>query len=320
MGKHSKSKTIIAINRALLSATFRGLGALPWPVLRGLSSIVAFLAYRVVRYRVSLCRYNISSSFPEMSNWEVKSTMRKFYSFLADYFIETVKLGSMSAGEMRRRMRFENIEKVNADLREGRNVSLFLGHFCNWEWVSSMPLWLDLSAGAVPCQIYHPLSNVAADEVFGKIRSRFGATNLPMATSAKTLMEMNAKGIPTITGYIADQAPAKRAIHHWLEFLNHDTAVFTGAEKISRKINATAYYVFMERTGRNEYVARFEKLSNDLAEEDENALTERFFISLEDNIRSHPPLWLWSHRRWKYMHIGTNIEPNFLMPPKYWPK
>lgn len=300
MGHHIKNKAIISINRTLLSATFRGLGALPWPVLRGVSTFLAWLARDVVRYRTGICRQNIASSFPEMTEEEVRLTLKGFYAFLADYFIETVKLGSMNAEEMRRRMKFENIEEVNADLRAGRNVSIYLGHYCNWEWVSSMPLWLDLSTGAIPCQIYHPLSNIAADDVFGKIRRRFGATNLPMATSAKTLMEKNAEGTPTITGYIADQTPSRRAIHHWLDFLNHDTPVFTGAEKISRKIHAAAYYIDMRPTGRNEYAGRFVKISDDVASEPANAVTERYFGMLEQSIRRNPPLWLWTHRRWKH--------------------
>ncbi|MDE6378911.1 MAG: lysophospholipid acyltransferase family protein [Muribaculaceae bacterium] len=300
MGKHTHNKTAIAINRALLSGIFRGLGALPWPILRGVSSFIAWLAHSVVRYRVGICRDNISSAFPEMPDQDVKKTVGEFYRFLADYFIETVKLGSMDSKEMRERMQFENIEEVNADLRAGLNVSIYLGHFCNWEWVSSMPLWLDLSTGAVPCQIYHPLSNVAADEVFGSIRSRFGATNLPMASSARTLMEMTSKGIPSITGYIADQTPPGRSLHHWIPFLNHDTAVFTGAEKISRKIHAAVYYLDMRRTERNRYVGRFVKITPDAAAEQENNLTAAYFSMLADSIRREPPLWLWTHRRWKH--------------------
>lgn len=300
MGKHTKNKTLIAINRTLLSATFRGLGALPWPLLRGLASSLAWLARDVVRYRVDICRDNIASAFPEMSEREVTEVAKGFYGFLADYFIETVKLGSMKPSEMRRRMKFENIEEVNADLCAGKNVSLFLGHFCNWEWVSSMPLWLDLSTGAVPCQIYHPLANRAADRVFGGIRSRFGATNLPMKTSAKTLMEMNMEGTLSITGYIADQTPSRQAIHHWLDFLNHDTPVYTGAEKISRRIHAAAYYIDMTRVRRNEYLGRFVKISDDVASEQPNAVTERYFAMLAASIRRQPSLWLWTHRRWKY--------------------
>lgn len=300
MGKHIQNKTLIAINRALLSGTFRGLGALPWPVLRGISSFIAWLAHSVVKYRIGVCRDNIRLSFPEMTDQEVDDTVKGFYRFLADYFIETVKLGSMSAEEMRRRMKFENIEEVNADLLSGHNVSIFLGHFCNWEWVSSMPLWLDLSTGAIPCQIYHPLSNVAADQVFGAIRSRFGATNLPMATSAKTLLEMSAKKIPSITGYIADQTPSRKSIHHWIPFLNHDTPVFTGAERISRKIHAAAYYLEMRRPERNKYIGRFIKISPDADCESVNRITETYFTMLENSIKEEPPLWLWTHRRWKY--------------------
>lgn len=273
---------------------------MPWPVLRGLSSFIAWLAHSVVRYRVGVCRSNISSAFPEMTESEIDDTVRKFYRFLADYFIETVKLGTMGSAEMKERMRFENIEEVNADLHAGRNVSIYMGHFCNWEWVSSMPLWLDLSTGAVPCQIYHPLSNVAADEVFGAIRSRFGATNLPMISSARTLMEMTSKGIPSITGYIADQTPPGRSLHHWIPFLHHDTAVFTGAEKISRKIHAAVYYLDMRRTDRNRYSGRFVKITGDAAGEPENELTKTYFAMLADSIRREPPLWLWTHRRWKH--------------------
>lgn len=300
MGKHTKNKTIIAINRALLSGTFRGLGAMPWFMLRGVSSFVAWLAHRVVKYRVKVCHDNISSAFPEMDRREVDETVKGFYRFLADYFIETVKLGSMNADEMKRRMVFENVEMINDELRSGHNISVFLGHFCNWEWVSSLPLWLDLSTGVVPCQIYHPLSNVAADQVFGKIRTRFGATNLPMATSAKTLMEMSAKGIPTITGYIADQTPSKRAIHHWISFLNHDTPVFTGAEKISRKIHASSFYLDMRRPERGKYIGRFVKISPDVSLEPQDKVTDLYFRLLEASIQQQPPLWLWTHRRWKY--------------------
>lgn len=300
MGKHTKNKTIIAINRALLSGTFRGLGAMPWFMLRGVSSFVAWLAHRVVKYRVKVCHDNISSAFPEMDRREVDETVKGFYRFLADYFIETVKLGSMNADEMKRRMVFENVEMINEELRSGHNISVFLGHFCNWEWVSSLPLWLDLSTGVVPCQIYHPLSNVAADQVFGKIRTRFGATNLPMATSAKTLMEMSAKGIPTITGYIADQTPSKRAIHHWISFLNHDTPVFTGAEKISRKIHASSFYLDMRRPERGKYIGRFVKISPDVSLEPQDKVTDLYFRLLEASIQQQPPLWLWTHRRWKY--------------------
>lgn len=300
MGHHTHNKTLVAINRALLSGAFRGLGALPWRALFGIGSALGWMAHSVVRYRRKVCDDNIRSSFPDMTPEEVEKTSREFYSLLGDYFAETVKLGSMGPDEMMRRMKFVNIDEVNADLREGHSVSLFLGHVFNWEWVSTMPLWLDLSTGAVPCQIYHPLGNVAADQVFGRMRTRFGATNLSMAEAPKALLEMHMKGIPTITGYIADQTPPRSGLHHWLDFLHHDTAVFIGAEKISRKLHASAYYLELLRPARGRYEARFVRISPDVAEEQPGEVTARYFAMLEDSIRRDPARWLWTHRRWKH--------------------
>lgn len=300
MSRHAKNKSIIAINRALLSGTFRGLGALPWRALYAIASSLGWLAHSVVKYRRKICADNIRSSFPEMSAAEVEKTSREFYDLLADYFVETVKMGSMNRDEMMRRLKFENIDEVNADLHAGRNVSVFLGHIFNWEWVSTMPLWLDLSSGAVPCQIYHPLDNIAADQVFGRLRTRFGATNLSMAEAPKALLEMQMKGIPTITGYIADQTPPGNSLHHWLDFLHHDTPVFMGAEKISRKLHAAVYYIDMLRPSRGQYIARFVKISPDAAVEPPGELTARYFRMLEDSISRHPARWLWTHRRWKH--------------------
>ncbi|MDE6342083.1 MAG: lysophospholipid acyltransferase family protein [Muribaculaceae bacterium] len=300
MSRNTSNKTLIAINRALLRATFRSLGALPWRVLYALASSLAWLAHSVVKYRRAICADNIRTSFPEMTEAEVKRTSRRFYSLLADYFVETVKLGSMGRDEMMRRMKFENVEEVNADLRKGRNVSVFLGHIFNWEWVSTMPLWLDLTTGARPCQIYHPLDNIAADQVFAALRTRFGATNLSMAEAPKALLEMQRDGTTTITGYIADQTPPWNALHHWLTFLHHDTAVFMGAEKISRKLHAAAYYIDMRSPARGEYVARFVKMTPDSAKEKPGDLTQNYFDMLAASIRRDPARWLWTHRRWKH--------------------
>ena len=129
---------------------------------------------------------------------------------------------------------------------------------------------------------------------------------------------MSAKGIHSITGYIADQTPSRRAIHHWIPFLNHDTPVFTGAEKISRKIHAAAYYIDMRRPERNKYIGRFIKLSSDVASESVNKVTETYFRMLEDSIKRQPPLWLWTHRRWKHRRPDSwiwSLETFFLQNP-----
>ena len=47
---------------------------------------------------------------------------------------------------------------------------------------------------------------------------------------------------PIVIGYIADQAPFWNNIHHWVDFLNHDTPVLTGSERIIKKTGQAVFY------------------------------------------------------------------------------
>lgn len=266
-------------------------------VLYLIADCLAWLAGDVVKYRRKVVHDNLRSSFPDKSEEWIDRTSRDFYHFLADYFVETVKLTSISSGTMKRRMHFENTEEVNEILKSGRSISVFLGHYCNWEWVSSLPLWLP--DGSVAGQIYHPLENRAADRLFLKIRERFGAHSIPMKETLQSLLKWRNEGRASITGYIADQAPGYDGIHLFTDFLNHDTPVFTGAERISRMLGCAAFYARISRPERGMYVCRFVKITDNAADLPKFELTRTYFRMLEEQITENPALWLWSHRRWK---------------------
>lgn len=271
---------------------------LPMRVLYLLADVLAGLMHTVIRYRRRVTRDNLTQCFPEMPLKEIRRTERRFYRFLADYFVETLKLASMSEKEMRRRMQFEGLDEVNADLRAGRCVSLFLGHYGNWEWVSSMPL--HLWRGAHPCQIYHHLHNRTAAYIFEKLRTRFGATNIPMEDTLTAIGHDWRDGVPNICGYIADQSPKYTSLHHFVDFLGRETAVLTGTERISRLVHASVYYCEMTRPRRGRYVCRFIKMTDDASALPKFALTDDYWRRLEAQIRLEPCFWLWSHRRWKH--------------------
>lgn len=272
---------------------------LSWFPLRFLyiiSDFLAWLAYRVVKYRRGVVRENLTSAFPEKDEAEIIDIEKKFYRFLADYFFETVKLYSMSSRFITRHLKVEGIELINNDVNAGRNVTLFLGHYCNWEWVSSLPL--HISPVAECAQIYHPLNNKGSDKFFYKLRTRFHARNIPMEDIFRSLLKWKKEGIPSVTGYIADQAPSLN-VHLFVDFLNHDTGVYTGPERISRFLDASVYYCYMTRTRRGYYTLRFVPVTDNISKVPKFDPTREYFKLLEDNIRNAPQYWLWSHRRWK---------------------
>ena len=268
---------------------------LPLWVFYRLSDGLYYLVYHVVRYRRRVVYANLRSSFPEKSEAEIERIAKEFYSFFCDYIVETLKLFSMGEKNMRKRMKFEGLDQVKEDFANGRSVSVYLGHYCNWEWISSLGLHLDEQCG----QIYHPLENATVDRLFLYMRGRFKAQSIKMDDTFLTILKWKKEGRKNIVGYIADQVPGYNNIHYWADFLHHDTPVFTGAERISKIMDTAVYYIDVERPRRGYYVARFIKIADSLNEHPVFFATEQYFRLLEKNIQRAPQYWLWSHKRWK---------------------
>ena len=279
-----------------LTAVCAPLSLLPLRILYILSDILAWIAHRVVRYRVKIVMQNLTSSFPDKSEKEIKKIATGFYSFLCDYFMETIKLYSMSESYIRKHLIIEGIEHINEAVEQGRCCSLMLGHYCNWEWVSSLPL--HLSPKCKPIQIYHPLRNRGSDKFFDRLRTRFHAINLPMHEVFTALVRYKRQGIPTVVGYIADQAPSLN-VHLFVDFLNHDTNAYTGPERISRLLDAEVFYAHMSRPKRGYYLLKFVPITTEIKKEPIFEPSKVYFRMLEQNICEAPQYWLWSHRRWK---------------------
>lgn len=277
---------------------FRILSLLPLGVLYVLSDFEYLLVYRLIGYRRKIVRRNLTTSFPEKSEAELRKIEREFYRWFCDYFFEAVKLLTISDAELRRRFQVYGSEEVEARFQRGQNVAAILGHYCNWEWLSCVGI--ALPPERVMGLIYHPLYNKAFDNLFRRIRSHEkNGVPIPKHEILRYLVDYKRKGIMSIFGYISDQGPKWENIHLWLPFLHHDTPVFTGGEKIMRKMNDAVFYVEMARPRRGYYTATYRLITDDPAALPEYEVTRRFFEMLEDTIRRDPRYYLWTHNRWK---------------------
>lgn len=138
----------------IVYAVFYALSLLPMRVLYMIADVGYLLVYHVVRYRRKLVRRNLSTSFPEMSAEEIRRTERKFYQWFCDYFLEAVKLLSISDSELRKRLTVVNSEEVEQYFSEGQDAAGILGHYCNWEWLSCVGI--NLPPERQIGLIYHP--------------------------------------------------------------------------------------------------------------------------------------------------------------------
>jgi KDO2-lipid IV(A) lauroyltransferase len=270
---------------------------LPLRILYVLSDLLFWLLYAVVGYRKAVIRKNLKESFPEKSEEELRKIERGFYRFFCDYLVETIKMMTISKENIHRRLTFKGTELVDEIVESGQSCAVYLGHLGNWEWVTSLPLWVTPKAQCG--QIYHPLENKEFDRLFLYSRQRLGAKCIAMQDTLREILKYRKENQPVVIGYISDQVPFWTNIHHWVDFLHHDTPVLTGTERIARKVNHAVFFLDVHRVRRGYYEAEFKLITREPQKMGEFEITDIYFKLLEESIRRAPEFWLWSHNRWK---------------------
>ena len=272
------------------------LSLLPLRLLYLLSDCLFFPLFYVVKYRRKVVEKQLEECFPEKSIQERQVIEHQFYHFFCDYLVEVIKLFSISKEEMMRRMKFVGIEQVREELKDKKFCFMYLGHYCNWEYIASLQYWLpEIHCG----QIYHRIYNQAFDDLFLKLRGQFGGESILMKDTLRRILTLRSQEKKVMIGFIADQLPKWENMHHWTTFLNHDTSFFIGAERIAKQVDAALYYVDVERVKRGYYQVRFRLMTLHPKEFPDYTLTDRYACWLEESIRQKPAYWLWTHKRWK---------------------
>jgi len=245
---------------------------------------------------------NLKNSFPDRSEAEIKAISRKFYRYLCDLIMESLKTITWNEQQARSRVTMKNVEMLDALHEQGKSIVIVMGHLGNWEWAGP---GFSLNCKHQLYVVYRPLVNPYFEKVFSRSRTKF-STQIVAKSNTLRSMVANRK-ISSATALIADQAPHPINSASWIDFLNQDTAVFSGPEKIAKKLNYPVVYMQVERVKRGYYevhptlLAEFPKETADLE------ITLAFNKILEEGIHKYPETWLWSHKRWKHKRstVGT---------------
>jgi KDO2-lipid IV(A) lauroyltransferase len=267
---------------------------LPHWVLYRLSDFNFFFIYYVFGYRKKVVYENLKNSFPEKSHEELKEIEKKFFHHLTDVIMETVKEFSISRKSIKKRFKFVNPEVFQQHYDNGKSVMMTMGHYGNWEYGVTAPLWVPQECWAV----YGKIENPVFDKYLVRTRERFGYTLFPMEETYNVMLEH--KQGDKLYMFMADQSPHHAKIKHWLPFLNQETPVHKGAEKLSKMMDLAVVFIDIQKVKRGYYEITAHTLYENPKETAENEITEKYFEILEKVIRKNPEYWLWSHKRWKY--------------------
>jgi KDO2-lipid IV(A) lauroyltransferase len=102
---------------------------------------------------------------------------------------------------------------------------------------------------------------------------------------------------------VSDQTPSYKNLHYWTNFLNQDTAIFGGGERIAKMVDFDVVYLDIQKISRGFYTAEFKLITENPKETAEFEITEKYARLMEETIIRAPEFWLWSHKRWKHKRV-----------------
>ena len=269
------------------------IASLPFGALYKVSDILYYLL-RLTRYRQKVVLNNLRNSFPDKTPSEIAALSESFYRYLCDLILETLKTLKMTEQESKEHCTFQNPAWLDKLYEEKKSFIIVMGHYGNWEWAGP---GFALHTNFQLVVIYRPLTNTYFEKMMVGMRTRFGTRITPVNLTLRDMVA-NRKQL-TATAFIADQtAPHDKA--YWTTFLNQNTAVFPGPEKLAIKFDYPVVYMNVKRLRRGYYEVTPELLFSNPKETKENEISEVFMKRLEKEIFLDPTIWLWSHRRWKH--------------------
>lgn len=269
---------------------------LPLQILYGIADVFYIVLYKVVGYRRAVVRKNLHNSFPEKTEEELLRIEKGFYRHLADLFVEIIKYRTISQKELSKRCKIKNLELLKTPAYSGKSLICVQGHYGNWEWTTYIDSILDRKI----LSVYKPLHNEIEDGFMKRVRGRFGAMVVAKNHVLRVLARRQKSGELSAVGLLSDQVPDVNKMTHWMTFLNQDTPVYLGAEKMAKMFNLPILFIYSRKLKRGHYEIEFIPVENNPKETKDFEITEKHVRITERMIQAAPEYWIWSHKRWKH--------------------
>ena len=254
----------------------------------------------LVKYRKKVIIDNLKKSFPEKNDAQIKVIVKGFYRHLTDLIFEILKLDTLTEAELFRRVTVSGEEVLKTLAENKQGVVVVMSHTGNWEWTSQRVCFSGRCFEYVGV-IAKEVSDPYFDQYFTDIRMKLQKGHseiIPFTQTARYLAAIRHKTSMLIS--IADQTPHIDQIQYRTNFLNQDSGVFLGPERIAKSLNFAVVFCHVTKPGRGSYHIEYELVTDAPKEDPTYEITNRHVKMLEEDIRKQPEIWLWSHRRWKY--------------------
>jgi KDO2-lipid IV(A) lauroyltransferase len=272
--------------------------SLPTFILKPFADFIAFLVFKIIKYRREVALENLVHAFPEKSQEERFRIAYGSYRHFALMILEFMKLASWTPEQLEKVITLERTREVEDMLAatRGRGAVVVSGHFGNWEMAIAY-LASRFFEGASVIQLRQ--KNALVDQRVVEMRRRWGMEIIYSRGAVNNALS-SLKGNQFLA-LLCDQDAGARGV--FVPFFRRMASTPVGAAVLHLRSQAPLFFGFSVRVGKFKYKGYVTPIEYDgdyeVTTENIQKITAKFTALLEKYVREYPDQYLWLHRRWK---------------------
>jgi KDO2-lipid IV(A) lauroyltransferase len=268
---------------------------IPWSLQRALGRVLGALAYFLATSRRRAGRVNLALCYPELDEAARKRLLREHFDALGVGLFEFARAWWGSIAPLRRTVRIDGLEHLQAAVAKGRGVLLVSGHFLNLEICGR------LLCDHVPLAgMYRRHRGAVMEWAVLRGRLRYAAAMFLQHELRPAIRHLKDGGV---LWYAPDQdMHGKDTV--FAPFFGIPAATITATHQLARVTGCAVLPFFHHREG-GRYVLRIGEAFADFPSDDAAADTARVNATIEAMVREAPAQYLWIHRRFKRRPPGA---------------
>ncbi|GAB1038906.1 LpxL/LpxP family Kdo(2)-lipid IV(A) lauroyl/palmitoleoyl acyltransferase [Shewanella algae] len=257
-----------------------------------LGSGIGLLAMKLARSRVNTAKRNLELCFPQMSEAERETLLRRNFQETGKAIFDTINAWWWSNDKVQKHMQIKGQEHVEQTLAAGQGVILFAVHCLPLEMGARIFGQFQPGVG-----VYRPHNNPVMEylQVKGRLRS-----NKALVPKRDLRQMVRCLRNPDVIWYTADQDFGRSSAIFIPFFAVPDAATITGGTTLAKLGKAKVLPFFVERNADDTgYNIEIQAPLDNFPGENEVEDAKRGNGIVEQLISRNPAQYMWLHRRFK---------------------
>jgi len=273
------------------------LARLPWPLQRALGRLLGALLRQAMSTRRRVAARNLALCFPELDAAARDALLRRNFAALGIGLFEFARAWWGSAEAVRRGLRIEGLEHLEAARADGRGVILVSGHFTTLEICGR------LLCDHVPLAgMYRPHAQGPLEWAVKRGRLRYAVAMFGREELRPAIRHLKSGGVL----WFAPDQETRRGDSVYVPFFGRPASSLTSTHQLARLSGASVLAFAHERRDDGGYTLRLSPRFDGFPTGDATADTARVMAAIETMVRAAPAQYLWIHRRFKRQPGGED--------------